>query len=697
MLSDVLNVSLSNLRGVGDHLINILAKLNLFTYGDLLFHFPLRYEDRTRISSIGELKGGDRVLIEGVVERVNVQVRGRGRRALSCCVRDETGLITLRFYHFTKKQVENLQGENIRLRCFGEIREGYRRELEIVHPEYRTGFSVDSLPITQQLTAVYPVTKGISSIVIRKLVQQLWDKVDQQSVEELLSDDVLRMHQWPGLLDTLRYVHAPPVGADVSLLQTGKHPLQKRLAFEELLAHQLSLAQVRARLRAKPAFSLALDSPRVDRLLESLPFTLTQAQQRVWQEIRQDLSASVPALRLVQGDVGSGKTIVSALAMVQGVDASVQVAMMAPTELLAEQHYKNLKQWFEPLGIRTVLLTAGLKTAAKREALEVIASHRIDVVVGTHALFQDQVVFKSLGLLIVDEQHRFGVHQRLALVKKGQTSGKVPHQVIMTATPIPRTLSMSAYGDLDASIIDELPPGRKPIQTCLISQQRRDEVMGKVLQHAMTGQQIYWVCTLVDESEVLEAQAAEVSAQQLQDMLPDLNIGLVHGRMKSEEKEAVMQEFVANRIHVLVATTVIEVGVDVPNATLMIIENPERLGLAQLHQLRGRVGRGAQASFCFLMYKNPLSLTARHRLGIMKESQDGFYIAEQDMLMRGPGEVLGVRQSGLVNLRVADLIRDQELIEEVHELARDYSKHSPGRVQRLLHRWIRHVEQFAHV
>jgi ATP-dependent DNA helicase RecG len=695
MSINVLTLPLSQLRGVGERTEIALAKMNLYNYGDLLFHFPLRYEDRTQIQSIAMLQHGDRVMIEGTVDKVSVQ--GRGRRRLTCVVSDGSASITLMFFHFTKKQIENLQGESVPIRCFGEVRVGYRGGLEMAHPEYRTGLGVHYLEISDRLTAVYPVVKGVSTLLLRKLVSQIWGRLEQEGVAELLTPEVLQQNNWPNLLQTLKFVHEPPVGADIELLQQGIHPVQKRLAFEELLAHQLSLVKVRQKIQKKPTYKLNTDSQKVRDLLASLSFELTGAQQRVLNDIRQDLEQPYPALRLVQGDVGSGKTILSALAMLMAVEAGLQAALMAPTELLAEQHYRNFCQWLEPLGVRVTVLTSGLKAAVKRQRIAGIASQEYDVVIGTHALFQAQITFAQLAVVVVDEQHRFGVHQRLSLVKKGENQGRVPHQFIMTATPIPRTLSMTAYGDLDCSVIDELPPGRKPITTCLISQDRRSDVMGKVLQHCMTGQQVYWVCTLVDESEALEAQAAETVAQELHDALPDLVIGLVHGRMSSTEKDCIMQDYLQKKIQVLVATTVIEVGVDVANATLMVIDNPERLGLAQLHQLRGRVGRGSQESYCFLLCKKQLSVTAKQRLTIMRDSQDGFYIAEQDLLMRGPGEVLGVRQSGLVDLKVANLIRDQGLLTQVQTVAKTYWEHRPESVELLLQRWLKHAVQFAHV
>jgi ATP-dependent DNA helicase RecG len=695
MALNVFNLPLTVLKGVGERNRALLAKLGLATVGDLLFHLPLRYEDRTRITPLNKVKPGDWVMIQGVLESVSVQ--GRGRRFLVCRVRDDSGVMTLRFFHFNATQLKNLQQENTTIRCFGEVRAGFRQQLEMTHPEYRTGESLNSLVITNQLTAIYPVTKGVSSVLLRKLMAQVWVRCENYQLPELLSSDILKQYQWGSLLATLQYVHAPPVGADIELLQQGQHPMQQRLAFEELLAHQLSMVKTRQHWKHQPTYQIEAGAPSVQKLLEALPFSLTNAQQRVWLEIQNDLSSPMPMLRLVQGDVGSGKTILAALAMCQVVDSKKQAALMAPTELLCEQHYQNFCRWLKPLGIRVTLLTAGLKAAEKKQRLAEIKSHQVDLVIGTHALFQASVEFADMALIVVDEQHRFGVQQRLSLVKKGVEGVSIPHQLTMTATPIPRTLAMSAYGDMDCSVIDELPPGRQPIKTCLLSQQKREEVIAKVQQHSLSGQQVYWVCTLVEESEVLEAQAAEQAAAELSALLPDLNIGLVHGRMKSVDKEKVMQAFVNRALHVLVATTVIEVGVDVPNATLMVIDNPERLGLAQLHQLRGRVGRGLEASYCFLLYKQPLSKTARQRLSIMRESQDGFYIAEQDLLMRGPGEVLGVRQSGLMDFKVADIIRDRALLDEIHQEAKRLVQDKSPTCALLIQRWLQHTLQYAQV
>jgi len=584
----------------------------------------------------------------------------------------------------------------VRLRCFGEVRQGYRSGLEMAHPEYRLGDAVSSLAVSDTLTPIYPTTKGISQLLLRKIALQVLAVLDRVAVPELLPKEILSHYQWPDLTTALRYLHAPPVDADVALLQSGMHPMQQRLSFEELLAHHLSLQKVRQRIQRYHAVGLRVVDSLASSLLKQLPFSLTAAQRRVWQEIQCDLEKTSPMLRLVQGDVGSGKTVIAALAVLQAVSLSQQAVVMAPTELLAEQHYRVFSSWCAPLGVKVGYLVSGLKSVEKKQTIEQIQSGAFSVVVGTHALFQSGVEFDSLALVVVDEQHRFGVHQRLSLMQKGATAERRPHQLIMTATPIPRTLSMMAYGDLDCSVIDELPPGRKPITTRVISQNQRLALMDKLLAHCQSGRQAYWVCTLIDESEALQAQAAEVAAQQLRSALPALQVGLVHGRMSSADKERMMQDFLNKKCDVLVATTVIEVGVDVPNASLMVIENPERLGLAQLHQLRGRVGRGTAASFCLLLYGTALTHSAKKRLEIMRSSQDGFYIAEQDLEMRGPGEVLGVRQSGLMDFKMADLLRDQSVLEEVVTWSASVTL-TVDQQSQLLHRWLRSAERYAAV
>lgn len=678
-------IPVTQLKGVGSHLAGKLARLNIHSVQDLLFHLPLRYQDRTRITPLGSLQPNVDAVIEGEIRACDV-VYGR-RRSLLCMVQDGTGTVGLRFYHFSIAQKERLKPGS-RLRCYGEARRG-AAGLEFYHPEYSVLDAAAPAPeLEQTLTPVYPTTEGLSQQRLRKLIQQALALANPHNVAELLDGFVRRSPGELSLLEALHFLHAPPRNANLAQLSDGQHPSQQRLAFEELLAHHLSLLKIRSRIQHQRARPLTANHLQAD-FLASLPFKPTAAQTRVAEEIRADLEQPIPMLRLVQGDVGSGKTLVAALAMLQAVANNCQAALMAPTEILAEQHRRNLSSWFEPLGIRVVGLSGRQKAAEKRESLAQIASGEAQVVVGTHALIQDDVSFTALGLIVIDEQHRFGVQQRLSLRNARQADNKfLPHQLIMTATPIPRTLAMSVYADLDYSVIDELPPGRTPVETVVISNERRGAVIERVSEACRQKRQAYWVCTLIEESEVLEAQAAEATAEELRSALPHLNIGLVHGRLKAAEKEAVMAAFKAGEIDLLVATTVIEVGVDVPNASLMIIENPERLGLAQLHQLRGRVGRGSAASHCVLLYGSPLSKTARARLQVMRSSNDGFEIAEKDLEIRGPGEVLGTRQTGDLMLKVADLQRDAALLGPVRELAHTLQQEAPERIDALIQRWL---------
>lgn len=683
----------TTLRGVGPNLAGRLTKLGISTVQDLLFLLPLRYEDRTKIVPIGALRRGDKACLEGTIQLSEVAYRRR--RTLLCNLADGTGSITLRFFYFSKSQQDALR-RGTRLRCYGEVRQG-PSSLELVHPEYRL-ISEDQAPPTENhLTPIYPTTEGVQQGRIRRLTSQALDELGKQTLRECLPADVLADLDMPALTDALRYVHRPPADAPLDVLEARRHHAQRRLALEELLAHHLSLKQLRERLRRNAARPLQEASKLAERFLAALPFSLTRAQHRVVDEIHTDLGSNKPMLRLVQGDVGSGKTVVAACAALRAVENDCQVAIMAPTELLAEQHYRNFKQWFEPLGVPVTWLTSKLKTRAKREALEHIQTGAASVVVGTHALFQAGVAFKALALIVVDEQHRFGVHQRLALREKGIQAGVHPHQLIMTATPIPRTLAMTAYADLDNSIIDELPPGRRPVTTVAIPQARREEVVARVREACQRKHQAYWVCPLIDESEVLDYEAAEETATALKAALPELHIGLVHGRMKAAQKEQVMTAFKDGDIQLLVATTVIEVGVDVPNASLMIIENAERMGLAQLHQLRGRVGRGHEQSSCLLLYKPPLSGHARTRLAVLRKTNDGFEVARKDLELRGPGEVLGTRQTGLMQMKVADLIRDADLLPDIHRAAEILGRHHPENIAPLIRRWIGEADQYGTV
>ena len=673
---------LTALRRVGPRLAERLARLGLATVQDLLFHLPLRYEDRTTRVQLGALRPGQAARVQGEVELAQVQF-GR-RRALLVRIGDGTGMLTLRFFHFSRQQQQGFQ-RGAAIDCFGEARPG-PTGLEMVHPEYRLG---DHLGATtgSALTPVYPVTEGVRQPTMRGLVAQALGLLESGGVElhEWLPAELRARHELPALREAVQRIHAPPLAAAAN--ETG-HPLHRRLAFEELLAHQLSLRQLRERLQRYAAPPLAPPGTLYDALLADLPFTLTSAQSRVIGEIRTDLARPRPMLRLLQGDVGSGKTVVAAAAVLQAVEAGWQAAVVAPTELLAEQHARNFRHWLEPLGVACTWLAGRMPAAARRAALAALGDGGARVAIGTHALFQEAPAFDRLGLVVVDEQHRFGVHQRLAMRDKGADGERRPHQLIMTATPIPRTLAMAAYADLDLSVIDELPPGRKPITTVALPARRRDEVVTRVRDACAEGRQAYWVCTLIEESEALEAEAAEATATGLAAALPELRIGLVHGRLKGDAKEAVMRAFKDGAIDLLVATTVIEVGVDVPNATLMIIDNAERLGLAQLHQLRGRVGRGAEQSFCVLLYREGLSQNARRRLEVLRESQDGFAIARRDLEIRGPGEVLGTRQTGELQLRVADLLRDQPLLADVQQCAETLRLDHPDSVEPLITRWL---------
>jgi ATP-dependent DNA helicase RecG len=663
-----------------------LAAAGIERIEDLLFHLPLRYQDRTRITPIGALQPGSDVVVEGEIRVADIAF-GR-RRSLLCRIQDATGTLSLRFFHFSAAQKSNLQ-PGCRLRCFGEVRRG-ASGLEMYHPEYRLIDTIGAVPVEDALTPVYPSTAGISQATWRKLCLQAVELVAHGALPDLLPAG-----HGPGmsLFEALAYLHGPPPDAPQQLIRDARHPAQLRLALEELVAHNLSLEKLRRQQQARGATDLAGGEAAMRAFIDALPFKLTGAQRRVVDEIASDLSRPVPMLRLVQGDVGSGKTVVAACAARQAIACGQQVAIMAPTEILAEQHRESFAAWFEPAGITPCLLTGRIKGRARKTALEAIASGQAPIVIGTHALFQDEVAFHRLGLVVVDEQHRFGVHQRLRLTEKGTQ----PHQLVMTATPIPRTLSMVAYADLDCSVIDELPPGRQPVTTVLVSDTRREQVIERVLAACEQGRQVYWVCTLIEESEALEAQAAEATCQELAERLPGLGIGLVHGRLAPARKEAQMQRFKAGEIQLLVATTVIEVGVDVPNASLMIIENPERLGLAQLHQLRGRVGRGAAASHCVLLFKSPLSQQGQARLTTMRESSDGFYIAEKDLELRGPGEVLGTRQTGLMDFRVADLMLHEDLLEQARQVSRQLADTSPELVDPLIRRWLGNAERFASV
>jgi ATP-dependent DNA helicase RecG len=681
------------LRGVGESLATRLKALGVESTQDLLFLLPLRYEDRTRVVPLGELRCGQRASVEGEV--LLTEVAFRGRRQMLCKIADGSGFLTLRFFYFTAQQQKGL-ARGARVRCFGEARRG-PQGLEFVHPEYRRVDPNSQQAPEEHLTPIYPCTEGVTQGRLRLLVGLALDRTQADDPEDWLPPAVLAGSPLPSLREALRYVHRPPADAPVELLLCWRHPAQRRLAFEELLAHQLSLKLLRQRIQSDPGWPLRSGGSLKASLLAALPFRMTRAQQRVLVEIESDLQLPKPMLRLVQGDVGCGKTLVAALAATQAIQLGRQVALMAPTELLADQHAQNFRRWFEPLGVPVAALSGRQTGKARSAVLAGIREGHAPIIIGTHALFQESVEFSSLALVIVDEQHRFGVHQRLSLREKGAVDGHQPHQLIMTATPIPRTLAMTAYADLDISVIDELPPGRTPVKTVVLAETRRDEVVQRIRTACLAGRQAYWVCPLIDESEEMPFQAAEETAAAVSAALPELNVGLVHGRLPAAAKERIMRGFKEGKIQLLVATTVIEVGVDVPNATLMVIENAERLGLAQLHQLRGRVGRGSQASSCLLLYRSPLSQLARQRLGVMRATNDGFEVARRDLELRGPGELLGTRQTGLAQMRVADLSRDADLLPRVQIAAETMLREWPAHVAPLIRRWLGHAEQYGRV
>lgn len=679
--------SVQQLQGVGAAAASLLEKLHIFSTDDLLFHLPRDYEDRSTIIPMNQLIVGRSYLLEGEVKSIDFPP-GK-KKSFAALLQDDFGKVTLRFYHIYKGLTDRIK-PGARLRIFGEIRVG-ARGLELYHPEIQVIQQHTALPKTQ-LTAIYPSTEGLTQPKLREYVRQALEH-HSDALPELLPAKYSNGYE---LKEALHYIHEPPIDANMVQLNQGSHPAQQRLIFEELVAHQISLLTRRAYIRQIAAPRFSSSKVLAKSLLDALPFQMTNAQKRVSKEILRDLKQDQPMLRLVQGDVGAGKTLVAAVAACHALEAEWQVALMAPTEILAEQHYLNFKRWFEPLGIKVAWLSGKQKGKARTLAEQEIKEGHSQLVVGTHALFQDNVEFSKLGLVIIDEQHRFGVDQRLALRNKG-VDQFTPHQLVMTATPIPRTLAMSAYGDLDTSIIDELPPGRTPIQTVTIPLDRREEVLQRIASNCREGKQAYWVCTLVEQSETLDAQAAEATFQEIKERFPDLNVGLVHGKMKADEKQAVMQAFKDNQSQLLIATTVIEVGVDVPNASIMVIENAERLGLSQLHQLRGRVGRGATASFCALLYKTPLSQNGQERLSILRESNDGFVIAEKDLEIRGPGELLGTKQTGDMGFRVARLERDDHLLTQAHYVAEQLLKDYPQHAEGLLKRWLPEAPRYAYV
>ena len=691
---------LTALPGCGPKVAEKLAARGLNCLQDLWLQLPRQYEDRTRLTPVRSLQPGVPAQVEGRVDAVE---RGfRFRPVLRVALSDDShATLVLRFFHFRAAQVAQFT-PGARLRVFGTPKPG-QNGLEIVHPSYRMLDGAESA-LGDQLDPVYPAIEGIGPASLRRLIGLALDRLPADDSLELLPQDLRAGLGLPSLRDALLTVHRPPPDADIAALLGGLHPAQRRLALEELLAHHLSLRRQRMVQQAHAA--PVLRAMRLaDNLRGALPFTLTAAQQRVFDEIRTDLGKPSPMLRLVQGDVGCGKTVVAALAAMLAIETGKQAALMAPTELLAEQHLGNLRGWLEPLGVRVAWLAGKVTGRARAQVLAQVASGEAQMVVGTHALMQDGVAFADLALAIVDEQHRFGVHQRLALRDKGAGGADgsaavgrariVPHQLVMTATPIPRTLAMAAYADLDVSSIDELPPGRTPVQTVALSAQRRPELVERIRTACAQGRQAYWVCTLIDDSDEVMAQAAQSTFEELTSQLPEVRVGLVHGRMKAADKQAMMRAFKLGQIDLLVATTVIEVGVDVANASLMIIENAERLGLAQLHQLRGRVGRGSAASSCVLLYRSPLSMLARQRLETMRDTSDGFVIAEKDLELRGPGELLGTRQTGLAAFRVADLARDADLLPLVQRIGEQLLAQSPALAEAIVLRWVGGAARYA--
>jgi ATP-dependent DNA helicase RecG len=688
-----LDSPLTVLRGVGPALAKTLGRLDLFRVEDLLFLLPLRYEDRTTLNRLGSVRPGMRCLVSGEV--LMAETVFRGRRSMLIRIEDGSGQMTLRFFHFSRQQLAQFQ-KGVTVTCFGDVRPG-PVGLEMVHPEYRILRTGQDPEVSDALTPIYPMTEGIQQGRLRNLVSQALTLMQNEAPAELLPMQILGELDLPRLSDALNYLHSPPPDVDLASIEAGKHPCQVRLSFEELLAHYMSLRNLRHLAKQEAAMPLSDQSALRQKFVDSLPYTLTDAQQRVVAEIASDLKAPHPMMRLIQGDVGSGKTVVAAAACAQAISSGVQAAVMAPTELLAEQHWASFSEWFKNFDVELAWLSGSQKVAERRASLEAIQTGRAKIIIGTHALFQEGVEFANLALVVIDEQHRFGVHQRVALRNKGIGGSGHPHQLVMTATPIPRTLAMAAYADLDTSIIDELPPGRKPVTTIALPETRRGEVVERVRQACAGGQQAYWVCPLIDESEVLDYQAAEASYEMLSGALDSLRVGLVHGRMKHAAKDKAMRAFKNGEVDVLVATTVIEVGVDVPNASLMIIENSERMGLSQLHQLRGRVGRGADLSHCVMLYKQPLGRLARNRLAVLRETNDGFLVAQRDLELRGPGELLGTKQTGLPEYRIANLVRDADLMPVVQQSAETIRLHHQDAAKTIIRRWLGDAHQYGKV
>ena len=688
------SVAITSLKGVGPSLERKFNQLGIYNLQDLLFHLPFRYEDRTKLSPINSVKLGDRVQING--EIVSNKILFGQRRSLQCMLRDSTGFIYLRFFHFSSAQKNSLTAGKL-LSCYGEVRRG-RNGFEIYHPEYKEIHSYDTNSLENSLTPIYPTTDGIQQKRLRTFVKQGIEILNRNhKLVEYLPSEILSEYKLCNLKDAIQTLHNPPNCLDLNILNRGLSSFQQRLAFEELLAHRLCIRKFRKAPNQILAPGVIFKKRLHGDFLDQLPFKLTNGQESALKDILLDLTQTTPMHRLLQGDVGSGKTVVAAIASIQVIGNGYQVALMAPTEILAEQHFNNFKKWCKPLGIRVGWLSGKIKGALRRETLQDVEFGTCQILIGTHALFQKDVIYNKLGFIIIDEQHRFGVHQRLSLRNKASSSVFQPHQLVMTATPIPRTLAMSVYADLDSTVIKDLPPGRLRVNTAVISNEKRADIVKRIKDACINGRQVYWVCTLIEESEALECEAAEVISQNLANLLPKTRVGLIHGRMSSEEKNSVMTDFKNGDIQLLVATTVIEVGVDVPNASLMIIENAERLGLAQLHQLRGRVGRGNIQSHCILLYQTPLSRDGKLRLGVMRESCDGFYIAEKDLELRGPGQVLGTNQAGLMSFKIADMQRDALLLEDIKNVSESLMLHNKEIVDPLINRWLSNREEYANV
>ena len=676
--------AINNLKGVGPKSTQSLNNLGIFSISDAAFHLPFRYEDRSFITKIGEANYQTPVLIEGEIMKSTVVFRGR--RMLFSEIYDGTGKLTMRMFNFAMAQHKALE-EGKMIRCFGTITPGPNGK-QMIHPQYQVFEKEDSIDIEKNLTPIYPTTSGLQQNKLRKIIEDSLDFCDKNNI---LKEESRNKHysEHGNLLETLKFLHKPPVDTNLNELISGKHPAQQALIKEELVAHMLCAGILKNELEGRKGPLMKEISLDEEGFLDSLPFSMTKAQNRVWEEIKNDLTSNLPMRRLLQGDVGSGKTLIGALAALHAQSNGWQTALLCPTEILAEQHFESFKGWFDSIGIRVSLLTGSTKTKDRQLITDNLKKGEIDIIVGTHAIFQHSIEFKNLGLTVIDEQHRFGVHQRFSMLEKGGDGSISPHQLIMTATPIPRTLAMTVYGSLETSIIDELPPGRNPVQTSSRPNSLREKVIKRVEEVCLAGKRAYWVCTLIEESDELEAKSAEELYSEISDSLPRIKVGLVHGRLKKDKKDSVIEKFRNGDIQLLVCTTVIEVGVDVPDATLMIIENPERLGLSQLHQLRGRVGRKANTeSHCLLLHKEPLSNLAEERIETMKKTNDGFQIAEKDLELRGAGDIYGLRQSGLMDLKIANPIRDSNLLIEAQEEALDLGKNDKAFSKILVDRWI---------